>query len=94
MAAEGDVRDDVELLAGLVEGPLERLVEARRDDQLARAAALAEQTRRPEPAPGATGRGHVVAGEEPVELVVERATPFISATYWATCARSGSPSGG
>jgi hypothetical protein len=43
--AGGDVRDDVELLPGLLEGALEGEVVPRRDDELMRRGVLAQERR-------------------------------------------------
>ena len=93
MPPERDVGDDVELLARLRERTLEREVEVRGHDQLAWRAALAQE-------PGELGERAVrrarlvVAVEQRVELVVERADALRQATYSETRARSRSCSGG
>ena len=72
--AQRDIGDDVEVLACLVERPLERVVEVRRDDQLVRTAVSAVAGLR-------RGRGSgrqdavEVASKEGVELVVQRSDP-------------------
>ena len=77
IAADRDVRDDVELLPGFAERALEREVVARRDDQLSCGAPCARST----PASSASNRCTAprleVRVEERVELVVERAEPAL-----------------
>ena len=51
MGAGRDVDDDVELLARLLEGALEREVVVRRHDELVRGTALAQQGRKPREEP-------------------------------------------
>ena len=72
IAAEGDVRDDVDLLACIGEGALERPVVARRDDDLEWHPAITQVPRqRSERAVHRTRR--VLARVQLVKLVVERA---------------------
>ena len=70
-----DVRDDVELLALLLEGPLEGEVVVRRHDELVRRAALAQE--RGEPGEEAVQRAWLDRRlEARVQLVVERPRPL------------------
>ena len=72
MRAGGDVGDDVDLLAGVLEGALEREVVVRRDDELVRRAALAQESR--EPREEAMERAGLDGRlEARVQLVVQRA---------------------
>ena len=74
---DGDVRDDVELLARVEERLLEREVVARRDDQLVRRAALAQQRRQRREEAVDRRRLHA-ALEQRVQLVLERARALAS----------------
>ena len=75
MRAGRDVRDDVELLARLLEGPLQGEVVVRRHDELVGRAALTQK--RGEPGEEAVQRAWLDGGlEARVELVVERTRPL------------------
>jgi hypothetical protein len=71
----GDVRDDVELLPRLEKCGLQRKVIARRDEQLVRHAALAQQRRQRCEEPMDPSR-HGIRVQQCVELVVERSGTF------------------
>ena len=66
------VGDDVELLAGLQKGGLERHVVARRDDQLVRQPAFPQERRQRGEKAVDLGRARRLRLEEGVELVVQR----------------------
>ncbi len=86
--AVGDVRDDVELLPRVRERELDAAVERRRDDQLVRGAALAQERRE-------TGRAGGEPGPAPSDLPQSACSsswsgprPCIAATYCVTRPRA------
>ena len=92
--AEGEVRDDVELLAGLGERALERAVVRGRHDQLMRRAALAEQ-RRQGGEEAVHRRRRVGAADERVRARRRAArSPCVTAAYCETRATSTGSDGG
>ena len=88
---DGEVRDDVELLAGVEEGALERQVVARGHDQLVRRAALAQQRRQGREQEAMNRRRrHVRARTARAARRTAAPSPCMTATYCATRGRAAS----